>query len=320
MDDINKLPVLILTYNRFDKFRKCIDTLYNYGVRNFFISIDGPKNNSDRNNQIQIYNYCEEYFEDIDIKVNNIKYNLGCRNAPINGINWFFKENKYGAILEDDVIISKQCLKIFSILLQERINHKEILTISSFNELSKKEVEAIYSIPVWRSWGWASWADRWNKHIQFSRKIEKYSMWKLYELLPENFRSVETVKLVKASQMNLLDAWDYEFNFFHFVRNYRSLTLGGINNFVYGFDDEATHYVDPSHLGIDFRLFDKNDINPTNIIEYDNQASIPILKKCGFYYLKNKSKLNILCDFLKCKFYSILFYFRKIKRIMFKRL
>ena len=39
----------------------------------------------------------------------------------------------------------------------------------------------------------------------------------LYKLMPIHFRSIETVKLVKASQLNLLDAWDYEFNFSHLV-------------------------------------------------------------------------------------------------------
>ena len=45
--------------------------------------------------------------------------------------------------------------------------------------------------------------------------------------MPRHLRSIETVKLVKSSQLNLLDAWDYEFNFTHVVNAKYSLTLGG---------------------------------------------------------------------------------------------
>ena len=44
MSDISNLPVLILAYNRFDKFNKCINTLYKQGIKKIFLSIDGPKN------------------------------------------------------------------------------------------------------------------------------------------------------------------------------------------------------------------------------------------------------------------------------------
>ena len=36
--------------------------------------------------------------------------------------------------------------------------NKNIMSISSFNEFTDKKIESIYSIPVWRSWGWATWA------------------------------------------------------------------------------------------------------------------------------------------------------------------
>ena len=44
--------------------------------------------------------------------------------------------------------------------------------------------------------------------------------------MPKNLQSIETAKLVKASQLNLLDAWDYEFNFTHVVNKKKSLNFG----------------------------------------------------------------------------------------------
>jgi len=59
MSGLNDLPVLILAYNRFDKFYKCFNSLKDQGIRKIFISIDGPTNNYDIISQKKILNYCK---------------------------------------------------------------------------------------------------------------------------------------------------------------------------------------------------------------------------------------------------------------------
>tara|TARA_Y100000589_G_C27199303_1_gene648701 strand:+ start:13389 stop:14393 length:1005 start_codon:yes stop_codon:yes gene_type:complete len=318
MQSIEDLSVLILAYNRFEKFSRCIKTLYEQGIKKIYVSIDGPKNNLDLINQEKIKRLCISNKYNLDIKLNQFKKNYGCRKGPINGISWFFLKNEYGVILEDDVILSRSCLKVFLLLLKENLDRDEFMSISSFNEYTNKQIESIYSIPVWRSWGWASWSDKWQKHIEFSKKITNYNLWQLYNLLPYNLRSMETVKLVKASQLNMLDAWDYEFNFSHIVNKNYSLTIGGINNYVYGFDNSATHTIDIKTTGIDFNLFTEREIDPTEIIYNQINYYEATLSKCGFFYRKNKGKIKLLNDFQKNLFYTFIFQLRKIKRIIFK--
>ena len=43
----------------------------------------------------------------MEIKINKFNINYGCRLGPIKGISWFFSQNQYGVILEDDVIFQK---------------------------------------------------------------------------------------------------------------------------------------------------------------------------------------------------------------------
>ena len=319
MFPIQNLPVLILAYNRYDKFCRCLNSLSKNGIKKIFISIDGPKNEIDKINQKKICQFCLKNTDGLDIKINHLKKNYGCRCAPIKGITWFFNENQYGVVLEDDVLVSKKCLYSFSFLLDKYQSSDEFMSLSSFNEFTNKKIESIYSLPVWRSWGWATWADKWQKHISFSKKIRKYSIWQLYNLLPYSFRSIETAKLVKASQLNLLDAWDYEFNYSHVVNKNNSLTLGGINCLVYGFDNTATHTIDVKSIGINFNLFREREIDNKKIIDYKIRSFISTLNKCGFTYNKKKLFAELVIDFKKYLFYSIILQLRKIKRIMYRR-
>ncbi len=319
MGEIKDLPVLILGYNRLEKLTRCISTLEKQGIKKIYVSIDGPKNDYDKKIQKKIINFCGRSKSELDIKFKNLDKNYGCRNAPIKGISWFFEENKYGVILEDDVIVSKKCLQLFSYLLEKYVLKKDIMSISSFNEFTNKEIESIYSISVFRSWGWATWAEKWRIHLDFLNKIRNLSIWQLYNLLPEELRLIETAEIIKSCQLNFLDAWDYEFNFSHIVNNKKSLTIGGINNYVYGFDDSATHTQNIENIGIDFELFCERNICEKKILKLENNKHISTVEKCGFSCVKNKNILSHAKDIFKSIFFSLVFYLRKIKRNMYKK-
>ena len=117
-----------------------------------------------------------------------------------------------------------------------------------------------------------------------------------------------------------MDAWDYEFNFSHIVNNKKSLTIGGINNLVYGFDNSATHTVNIENIGINFDLFCERKIDESKIMEMEKNKEISTLKKCGFSNKINNNILDLIKDHLKCKYYSLVFYLRIIKKIMYKNL
>ena len=320
MDIIKDLPTLILGYNRFDKFTRCIKTLKEQGIKKIYVCIDGPKNDFDIESQEKIIDFCLNNKLHLDINLKKLEKNYGCRLGPIKGISWFFQENKYGVIFEDDVIISKKCLEMFLILLEKYLINDNIMSISSFNEFTSKKIESIYEIPVWRSWGWASWAEKWEMHLKFANSIRYLNIWQIYNLLPDEFRFIETAELIKSCQLNLMDAWDYEFNFTHIINNKTSLTIGGINNYVYGFDDSATHTKSIKNTGINFELFHERDINEKNILQLDKNKKFATLKKCGFQFLKDNHNSLFLMDIFKIFFYSFIFYLRKIKRNIYKNL
>ena len=135
MHHIKDLPVLILGYNRYDKFIRCISSLQAQGIKRIYVSIDGPKNDYDKKIQRKISNFCFKNSSDLNINYKNLNKNFGCRNGPIKGITWFFKENKYGVILEDDVILSKKCIELFYLLLSVYFFYKMIISTRKSGKL-----------------------------------------------------------------------------------------------------------------------------------------------------------------------------------------
>ena len=58
--------------------------------------------------------------------------------------------------------------------------------------------------------------------------------------------------------------------------------MKGINNYVYGFDDSATHTADIKNIGIDFELFVR-EILMKKILELETNKNFSTLEKCGFH-------------------------------------
>ena len=70
------------------------------------------------------------------------------------------------------------------------------------------------------------------------------------------------------------------------------MTIGGINNYVYGFDSSATHTYDINSIGINFSLFGEREINFDGEIIEDKTYYFDTLKKCGFNISKYQNKKN----------------------------
>ena len=90
MSIINELPVLILAHSRADKFALCIKKIYEFGIRNIYIFIDVPRNESDSYQQKMIIEEYYKYLDKCDLKVNKLDQNLGNRDAVNFAVNWLW--------------------------------------------------------------------------------------------------------------------------------------------------------------------------------------------------------------------------------------
>ena len=100
------VPVLIIGFNRPDLLQILINRLREINPRMVYLAVDGPRdNNPDDREKVSQVHACFELIDwDCEKKSLFRTENLGCRHGVTASIDWFFSQQPFGIILEDDCI------------------------------------------------------------------------------------------------------------------------------------------------------------------------------------------------------------------------
>lgn len=196
------VPILITAYNRSKNFNKVINSLKFYKTK-IYVSIDGPKNDHDKIEQLKMINLINENKRNLQIKFRVLNKNLGCQEANFSALDWFFSKEERGIILEDDILPTKSFFKFCEKLLVKYIDDEKVFSISGHTPLNINKINSDYFFSkIFISWGWATWRSRWlivkkyksksrwtkllnNKHwnLFLNNKIKKKFFKKIYNLI-----------------------------------------------------------------------------------------------------------------------------------------
>jgi len=267
-------PILVLAYNRPEKTRAILEKLKFFGIRNCFVSVDGPKlNNSEDKVRVEnTINIIEDLSTQMEILLNFSTTNLGCYEGVVSGIDWFFTQVPSGIILEDDLDFDFHLLVFLSEQLVKHRSNLNIGSISGFRDErfpdNGKSLQLCTCFPS--SWGWATWSDRWSyleREINFFFSC-KLGFALLFDgMLPTFFHWKGVQRRLK---MRELDSWAYRWLFTHLVRHWKSVVPS--NNLVtnVGFGSDATHTLGTSDRKFSRGIADEYGVQPvTNAKDYD---------------------------------------------------
>ena len=105
-------PILYCCYNRPNNVKKSIRVLKKINAKNIYIVCDGPKKTL---LDLKKCNKVKYIINKTKFKTKPIlrfrKKNFGCKLSISDAISWFFKKEKSGIILEDDLIPSNDFFK-----------------------------------------------------------------------------------------------------------------------------------------------------------------------------------------------------------------
>jgi hypothetical protein len=307
MDSNFKTPILFIIFNRPDTTIRVFNEIKKIKPTKLYIVSDGP-----RLNKIGEKEKCEETRKIIDlidwqcqVFKNYSDINLGCKKRVSSGIDWFFKNEEQGIILEDDCLPDLSFFGFCEELLKKYENNDKIAMISGNHFNTNKIGEADYyfsKIP--NIWGWATWRRAWQK---YDLGMSKYLDFKVQDKIKNIWTNKKNRNywryIFEEVYNNKINTWDYQFTFSVFLNN--SLCISPNFNLVsnIGFGKEFTKTL----------LTDKRVAN----LEI-NKVNLPLKHPKNIeYYESNDNYINkiYLKNFIIKKIFKKLGIFNIIKKV-----
>jgi GR25 family glycosyltransferase involved in LPS biosynthesis len=237
-------PILLLIFNRPEKTQLVFDAIKKQRPERLFIAADGH-----RENRIGEKKLCEatrRIIEQVDwsceLKTLFREKNIGSKYAVSSAINWFFEDNEYGIILEDDCIPNDSFFTFCSQLLMRYEHDQSIMHITgtNLNDTVKYGDGSYFFSHYPNVWGWATWKRAWDK---FDLELADDQCY--LSVINSTFRYYSERRFWK-SRLDLvrshhLDAWDYQWMFS--IWREKGLCVNSNYNLVenIGFGNDSTH-------------------------------------------------------------------------------
>lgn len=250
---MSKVPVLVLAFNRADHVAEAMKAIRNYKPERLYLECDGPR--AHKKGEREAVELTRKTMLDsidwtCDVKTLFREDNLGCANAVYGAISWFFENEEYGVIVEDDMVIGIDFFRLCEELLPRYIDQKKIMTIQAMNKSHRTDINNTY-IYSWRGgcWGWASWRRAWKKMDMSMSDLPSLSYW----MIIRRFGLMPGLDLMRNywkgyKHLDTFSSWAYRWSLSIQANDGLSI-VPGVNLAKNIGTDGGAHY-------------DKNDIDP----------------------------------------------------------
>jgi len=242
-------PVLFLIFNRPDTTKQVFEKIRQIKPTKLYVAADAARENLP--GEIKL---CEETRSIIDqldwpceLKTLYREKNLGCKIAVSEAITWFFSQEEYGIILEDDCLPDLTFFNFCEELLIKYKNDDRIGHIGGNNFLPGFiNSQLSYDFCSFSHiWGWATWRRVWkNFNINFPF-WEEFKNDKKRQFIFNNYREKIYFSSFISDSLNgknNINAWDTQYLFT--LRTQSQLSIYPSMNLVSNIglnDKEATH-------------------------------------------------------------------------------
>lgn len=266
-------PVIIFAFNRPNALKNTVQSLLqNEEAKksDLYIFVDGPRTNkpgeSEKVHAVQMYANSIKGFKSVNCFF-SIK-NKGLGDSIIQGVTQII--NKYGKaiVLEDDLVFASNFLAYMNQGLDKYKDEKQVFSICGYS--NKVKIPKGYKYDTYfctrsSSWGWGTWADRWNSVDWELKDWDKYS--KLGKAF-NKWGGSDCFRMLRSVKEGWGNSWAIRFCFSQFLQNKFSLfpIISKVKN--NGFDGEGTNCKKWSRFKYEF------DIDGTKNITYPDDINI----------------------------------------------
>lgn len=239
-----KTAVLFLVFNRLETTKQVFEAIRLAKPLRLYIAADGAREN--RKDETEKVRAVREYIiENInwecEIKTLFRENNLGCKYAVSSAIDWFFKNEEMGIILEDDCLPSQSFFRFCEELLEHYRLDPRVQHIGGTNPFDTElNTNQYYFSKFNRIWGWATWRRAWeNYDVEIkmwpSIKKENYHKRILGEALGNFYE-----KIWDAVYLGKIDTWDYQWMLCRMLQGIAIIPCVNLISNI-GFGENSTH-------------------------------------------------------------------------------
>ena len=176
------VPVLIIFFTRYEQTRKVFEQVRKARPSKLYLYQDGAR--AGREDDVANIERCRSIVSDNNIdwecevhRLYQVK-NYGCDPSEYIAQKWFFEDEEYGIVLEDDDVPSQSFFTFCKELLERYKNNDKINMICGMNNtgISDHIQESYLFTQKGSIWGWASWKrviDTWDGTYQWTEDAKK---------------------------------------------------------------------------------------------------------------------------------------------------
>ena len=163
MNSYTEIPILLLVYNRTEKFKKLIDSLRSCElsetvVLNIFS--DAPKNDVDEIEIKALRAYCRNIQGFYRVILHERKNNLGGLINGAQALTHMSANYSYFIILEDDNVVHPMFLKSLRRLSEKYHTDSTVSSISLYNTPNFEQRSGLYLSKIFNGWGVLVWSHK----------------------------------------------------------------------------------------------------------------------------------------------------------------
>lgn len=247
MNSLFEIPILLITFNRPNHTKKVFDEVKMQKPKRLYVFQDGCRdgNISDIEKCLAVKkNFSESINWNCELKTFYSNVNLGCGKGPQTAISWFFENEEYGIILEDDCLPHPD---FFSYCKELLIKYKDINKVMFIGATTYHDLyPSVYSYfftkhPVVGAW--ASWRRAWNGYdfdlFNLDAEILKDKLKKQLKSKAEIDWWIHRLNEMKNDKSK--HYWDYQFHIHLYLND--GVAIMPRRNMIsnIGFDSEGTH-------------------------------------------------------------------------------
>lgn len=240
------VPIIVFAFNRPEALKNTIHSLLqNEEAKDsdLYVFVDGARSN--KAGEIEKVKTVQDFVKEItgfkSIHYTFSEKNKGLGSSIIQGVTQVINQYGKAIVLEDDLVFASNFLSYMNQGLERYEKEEKVFSICGYS--NKVKVPKGYEYDAYfctrsSSWGWGTWADRWNS-IDWELKD-----WDKYKKMGKAFNKwggSDCFRMLCSVKEGWGNSWAIRFCFAQFLQDKASLfpTISKVRND--GFDGEGTN-------------------------------------------------------------------------------